>query len=116
MRVCPKCLYVDPPEWRHSYYRPWIDITAFDQFEALLPDLAKQLLPNGKFEKRIVEDDLYKYRLNKTGNIVERIAKIDSLGKGFRGPDTEKPKKYHSLNQRRLLDSSESSKEEEPAK
>ena len=105
MRVCPECGYVDPPYWRHSYFRPFIDICHIDDFRLMHPKLATELTKWGNTKKgRFVEDKLYKYRLTKARNIVERIAKIDSPTKSFRGADTEKPRKYLPLSQKKLFE------------
>ena len=99
MRQCPKCGYIDPPFWKwYSYYRPNMDICRFEDFKEAYPQLASRLE-----ETRFTEDDLYKYRLNRKRIIVERISKIDSPGRSFRGPDTERPKKHQPFSQKKLL-------------
>ena len=98
MRVCPNCGFVDPPFWKwYSYYRPNIDICRFEDFKQEYPKLAEEIE-----QTRFTEDALYKYRLNRKRNIVERISKIDSPGTSFRGPDTERPKKPLPLSQKKL--------------
>lgn len=76
MRVCPKCGYVDPPYWRHSTFSAWIDLTEFESFKDLHPELAERL---EKGEK-IVEDEHYYYRRTKNLKRVHRKAKIDFMG------------------------------------
>jgi len=73
MRVCPKCGFVDPPEWRHSRYSYWIDFCKTEDFKCLEPEMAKELL-NGK---KTVEDKNYVYRMTKNGRRIERKALVD---------------------------------------
>jgi len=73
MRVCPKCGYIDPPEWRHSKYSYWIDWTELENFKKLHPKLANDF-QNGL---KITEDEDYFYRIMKHGRSVERKAKVD---------------------------------------
>jgi len=74
MRVCPKCGYVDPPEWRHSRFSYWIDLCNWIDFKKLHLELAKELERNPKI---VVEDKNYLYRVEKTMNFVFRKAKVD---------------------------------------
>jgi len=46
MRVCPKCGFVDPPQWKHSKYSYWIDNIRLEDFRELYPELAKELEAN----------------------------------------------------------------------
>ena len=119
MRVCPKCGYTDPPYWRHSKFSSWIDLCEYEDFKEMHPDLA-QRLEDGE---QNVEDKDYVYRRTKNLKRVHRKAKVDFMGSWV--VDQEKAK--HQIidtrpywiwnpNQRRLLDSSESSEEEEPEK
>ena len=80
MRVCPKCGYIDPPEWKHTRYSYWIDDCSFENFKILFPDLAKIIKCKGSQ----IDDKYYVYRhtLSKEG-WVERKAKIDFVGKGW---------------------------------
>lgn len=73
LRVCPKCAYVDPPEWRHSKFSYWIDFCQYEDFKKLHPKLAMDLEANPK----LAEDKHYIYRLTKTGKRVHRKAKVD---------------------------------------
>lgn len=72
MRVCPKCGYVDPPEWKHSKYSYWIDNCLFEDFKEMNPDLAKVLEVEGH-----TKDAHYVYRLTKNKRRVERKAIVD---------------------------------------
>ena len=72
MRVCPKCGFVDPPEWKHSKYSYWIDNCTLDDFRHLEPELAKIIEVKGS-----AEDQNYVYRLTKNKHRVERKAKVD---------------------------------------
>jgi len=73
MRVCPKCKYVDPPEWRHSKYSYWIDFCDAQHFLEMNPLLHDALMKGAK----IVEDSNYVYRLTKNKSKVERKALVD---------------------------------------
>jgi len=72
MRVCPKCHYVDPPEWRHQRWSYWIDFCTYEQFKQLYPAIDIQ-------PKQIVEHEDYLYRRvkNERADVVHRKAKID---------------------------------------
>ena len=72
MRVCPKCGYIDPPEWKHSKYSYWIDNCLLEDFRRLQPDIARILEAQGS-----AEDRYYIYRLTKDKRRVERKAKVD---------------------------------------
>lgn len=79
MRVCPKCGFKDPPEWKHVRYSYWIDSCSFDNFKILNPLIASQLTkPTAE-----VEDEHYVYRLCRNGDWVERKAKIDFVLDGW---------------------------------
>ena len=71
MRVCPKCGYIDPPEWKHIPFSYYLDGCAFEEFKLIKPNLASQII-NG-----LVDDDIYVYRLSKNKRWVQRKAKID---------------------------------------
>lgn len=73
MRVCPKCGFIDPPEWRHSKYSYWIDFCEVEHFREMHPTLLENLLKGAK----IVEDSNYVYRLTKNKAKVERKALVD---------------------------------------
>ena len=74
MRVCPKCGYVDPPEWKHHRWSYWIDICHIEEFKVLQLELANRLLKGEK----LVEDKNYIYRLYAKGRqFVQRKALID---------------------------------------
>lgn len=68
MRECPKCHYLDAPNWRPPRWQPDLDYCRFDEFQDILPDLAIKLLPG-----KTVEDELYVYRRSKTGKFVYRV-------------------------------------------
>ena len=72
MRVCPKCGFVDPPEWKHSKYSYWIDNIRVEDFRRLSPTLAKILEAQG-----FGEDEYYIYRITKNKTRIERKAKVD---------------------------------------
>lgn len=75
MRVCPKCGFVDPPEWRHSRYSYWIDFTFWDDFERMQPQISEKL--KGSMGKKVVEDKDYLFKTDKSGTKVFRKAKVD---------------------------------------
>jgi len=72
MRVCPKCGYIDPAEWKHVTFSYYIDSCRLQEFQKLEPSLYTDIC-----HKKIVEDSLYVYRLAKKGIYVNRKAKID---------------------------------------
>lgn len=106
MRVCPKCGYIDPPEWRHSKYSYWIDWTELPHFKNLEPSLAEIIVKTGN-----TEDLNYIYRLMKHGQSVERKAKIDygnqwvvPMEKRKQIPHDFRKHWFELYNQRRLLE------------
>ena len=121
MRVCPKCGYIDPPEWKHCKYSYHIDNISFDNFKQLYPELAKNFKRGGD----LTEDKDYVYRLTKTELFVSRKAKIEwtnfqdnpfgaeKYERFFHGSPMAKKPDYHEdrknwnkwhPNQRRLLE------------
>jgi hypothetical protein len=78
MRVCPKCGFIDPPEWKHVKWSYHIDSCSLDNFQRLHLELAEKLLKSD-----LTEDSLYVYRLSRSHKgkgipiWVERKAKID---------------------------------------
>lgn len=73
MRVCPKCGFIDPPEWKHCKFSYHIDSISFESFCSLYPDLAQRLKTGGA----ITDDNDYYYRLSKSLQVVMRKAKIE---------------------------------------
>ena len=96
MRKCPKCGYEDPRYWKHSKYSFHVDFCSFENFRLFMPQLAKKLDKGGK----IVSDEFYYYRLTKTSQVVQRIAKTDVLEKPFGAEKYEKFK--HNEEDRRF--------------
>jgi len=88
MRVCPKCKYVDPPEWRHSKFSYWIDFCLWEDFKKLKPELAKDL---ENHPMAVIEDEDYLYRLTKNKSRVHRKAKVDY------GYQWQIPMEHHTL-------------------
>jgi len=72
MRVCPKCGFVDPPEWKHSKYSYWIDNCRLEDLKTMNPSLAKTLEDQGH-----AKDKDYVYRLTKNKTRAERKAIVD---------------------------------------
>lgn len=124
MRVCPKCGFIDPPEWKHAKWSYHIDTISLDNFKQLYPELTKKLLESG-----LVEDPHYVYRISKSCRgkgipfWVQRKAKIDydeKLYERFSHLKSAKPISKHSAakdflkgweklhpNQTKLLDAKE---------
>lgn len=73
MRICPKCGFIDPPEWKHCKFSYHIDTIRLEEFINTYPNLAKNLHNGGD----ITEDENYYYRLTKTKLTVFRKAKIE---------------------------------------
>lgn len=113
MRVCPKCKFVDPPEWKHSKYSYWIDNIKVEDFEKLQPNLIGDLLTKGH-----TKDEDYVYRITKNKSRVERKAIVD-YGEQWTIPMEKAHKSKHDVrdfrkvwqklnpDQRRLLEVSE---------
>lgn len=72
MRVCPKCGFIDPPQWKHSKYSYWIDNIRLEDFRELYPELAKELEAT-----LTARDKDYIYRITKNKSRVERKAIVD---------------------------------------
>lgn len=70
MRVCPKCGFKDPPEWRNLRFQLFTEYTEFESFNRLYPELAAALLENPK----IVFDEHHAYHLTRS-NHVHRLPK-----------------------------------------
>jgi hypothetical protein len=60
MRECPRCHFLDPPNWRHPAHYPDLDYCRYDEFLEIQPELARKLVPDSE-----VEDELYVYRRSK---------------------------------------------------
>lgn len=72
MRVCPKCGYIDPPQWRTSI--KGYSYTEYENFKELHPDLAKKVTS----QKHVIsKDNLYVYHLTR-GGFVERWAIMEN--------------------------------------
>jgi len=70
MRDCPKCGYQEPPIWRNTLKRLYLQHCYIDDLEPWDPDLAAELRKN----KFAVKDGV-KYALNKKGY----VHKIDAF-------------------------------------
>lgn len=110
MRVCPKTCYLFSPIWRNTLRRLYTQHAHIDDVEAEDPELAKVLR-----DKKYVYRDGVKYRLNKSGTHVHRIAATlcqnpDPFNPSITEPNTEKSKArilgVKVKNQRRLLEES----------
>ena len=71
MRVCPKCGYVDPLQWKNLPMRLYGEYMTFEEFKELYPTIAEQLRQNPK----IVFNEYNAYHLSKAG-YVHRCPKI----------------------------------------
>jgi len=89
MKICPKCGFVDPPEWRNLHFQLYTEYMKLEDFEQLYPQLAAQLKAN----PYIIFDKYNAYHLTKAG-YVHRVPKyLCSNGKWYHGSSTtEKPK------------------------
>jgi len=67
MRICPKCGFVDPPEWKNLHFQLYHEYMIFDDFQRLYPQLAARLKQNPK----IIFDDKKQnaYHLTKAGYV-----------------------------------------------
>ena len=91
MRICkcPNCgtIITDNPLWRPSGFKWGVDHTSFENFEIMLPELAKTIK-----DDKWAEDELYLYHISKYGN-VSRASKLEYDKKSFMGKITESPDK-----------------------
>lgn len=64
MRVCPKCGYVEPIEWRPTSWKAgqYVDCCRLTDLEVLNPQLAREL----KERKQVIRKH-YVYKLSRTG-------------------------------------------------
>ena len=76
IRVCPKCGYEDPLEWRNLPHQLFMEYMRFDDFERLYPELAAHLKENPK----LIFDEFNAYHLTKKG-FVHRLPKTHCLMK-----------------------------------
>ena len=74
LRVCPKCGFEDPPYWRHARFSYYIDSCRIDDFRIMKPKLAEKLKIG-----TTMEDEVYIYRLTKSGQYIMRKA-ISDIG------------------------------------
>ena len=93
MRICPKCGYQEPLEWRHDFWHADKDYCRTEDFRCLQPDLAKALDAGHK----VVIDEFYAYRKRGKGKLfVERIPRslveVDQDAWNVRGSKMEKVK------------------------
>ena len=89
MRVCPKCGFRDPLEWKNLRFRIYAEYMTFEDFQRVYPDLAALL----KESPKILCDEHHCYHLTKSGH-VHRVPKYLCIdGKFYHGSSTlEKPK------------------------
>lgn len=72
MRVCPKCGFIEPMEWRPSSWKSgqYIDLCRVSDLENLEPELFKKL--KDKPIGETILEGYYAYRITKTGVWVQR--------------------------------------------
>jgi len=92
MKICPNCGYLDPAIWRHTLRRLFSEYCHISDLEIWNPDLATILK-----EKKYVCIKGVKYKLNKKGSHVHRIAAHlckypDPRDPRITEPNTEKSK------------------------
>ena len=90
LRVCPKCGYIDPMEWRP---RSWhthseIEICRFSDLQNLNLKLAEQVS-----KQETVLDKYYAYKLSRTGVWVYRRPRIVFDIQGWKDIPAETPKR-----------------------
>lgn len=90
MKVCPKCGYRDPPEWRNLHFQLYTEYMEMEEFERLYPDLAERLKSN----PYLVQDQHNAYHLTKAGYVHRVPNELIFNRKWYHGSNTtEKPKK-----------------------
>lgn len=92
MKTCPKCGFEDPPIWRNTLRQLFTEHCHINDLEIWNPELAAALK-----EKRYICINGTKYKLNKKGSHVHRIAarycKYSSESNpSIQEPDTESGK------------------------
>lgn len=75
MRVCPKCGYEDPLEWRNLPHQLFMEYMRIEDFRRLYPELAEQLHDNS-----VVLADHNAYHLTRKG-FVHRLPETHCLTK-----------------------------------
>jgi len=89
MKVCPKCGFCDPPEWKNLHFQLYSEYMPFEDFEQLYPELAAKLKQNPK----LVLDEYNGYHLTKAGYVHRAPKYLCINGKFYHGSSTtEKPK------------------------
>lgn len=76
MRVCPKCGYHDPIEWKNLHFQLYHEYMTLEDFQQLYPKLAAELLQKQEKvgTKNIAFDEYNGYHLTKAG-YVHRVPK-----------------------------------------
>ena len=76
MRICPKCGYVDPPEWRHSRFDFNADYCRFDNAPQEVSHIVEILKDKKNFQP-LAEGPCIYYRRGKGGIYLYRVSKED---------------------------------------
>jgi len=95
MRVCPKCGFHDPPEWKNLHFQLYHEYITFEDFQQLYPTLAERLLEIQKAAgtKNIIFDEYTAYHLTKAGYVHRVPKELCPEGKWFHASNLyEKPK------------------------
>lgn len=95
MRVCPKCGYRDPPEWKNLHFQLYHEYMPFEDFQRLYPKLAAELLQKQEIvgTKNIVFDEYNAYHLTRAGYVHRVQKELCPNGKWFYASSIyEKPK------------------------
>jgi len=102
LRVCPKCGFIDPPEWRNSKFSPWIEVIYFDDLKQLHPELAEKLETN----PRVTDKDYEYYKAPKSVYAQRKWIEIAKHEKKFFSVYIERVnhKKPRDANQKKLLE------------
>lgn len=104
MRVCPKCGFKDPLEWKNLHFQLYHEYMALEDFQRIYPKLAKELLLQQKQlrTKNITFDEGHAYHLTKKGYVHRVPKELCPNGKWFHASSLyEKPKDPF---QRKLLE------------
>ena len=106
MRVCPKCGYRDPLEWKNMPHQLYQEYMTFEEFRELYPKLATALLLEMKIRgtKNVIFDESNGYHLSKAMYVHRCPKYLCKNGKFYHGSSTlEKPKHKDPL-QKKLFE------------
>lgn len=103
MRICPKCGYVDPPEWRPKSWHTHseIEICRYSDLELIDADLAEQISDGSTFL-----DQYNAYKRSKTGIWVYRRPRFIYDVQKWKDIPAETPKRVDP-SQKKLIENME---------